>query len=248
MPSDDLQLRPAAPEDLTGVADVLVAARGAAVPSMPPLARGPGEARADVLGMDLAEAGREVWVAERDGEVVGFMELRGAWLDDLYVLPDRAGTGIGSALLDLARSLRPDGFCLWVFASNAPARAFYARRGLIELERTDGSANAEGSPDVRMAWPGVEPLAFLRDLVDEVDDALGDLLARRVALTREIQRLKRAAGAGEPPPRDPPREREIARRLARGAPELGEERLARLVEVLVAESLGAVEDGCRADP
>ena len=46
-----------------------------------------------------------------------------------------------------------------------------------------------------MAWPGADPLAFLRGLIDEVDDQLGDLLARRVALTREVQALK--AGQGQ---------------------------------------------------
>ena len=29
-----------------------------------------------------------------------------------------------------------------------------------------------------MAWPGADPLAFYRGLIDEVDDQLGDLLAR----------------------------------------------------------------------
>jgi hypothetical protein len=35
-------------------------------------------------------------------------------------------------------------------------------RGLVELERTDGAANEEKAPDVRMAWPGRDPLAFYR--------------------------------------------------------------------------------------
>ncbi len=107
-----------------------------------------------------------------------------------------------------------------------PARAFYARHGLVELERTDGAGNEERAPDIRMAWPGADPLVFLRGLIDEVDDQLGDLLARRVALTREVQALK--AGQGQQP-RTSTREREIAARLALRAPELGEERLARIV-------------------
>ncbi len=73
-----------------------------------------------------------------------------------------------------------------------------------------------------------------------MDDELGDLLARRVALTREIQRQKPAAPGGAAPRRDPERERAVARRLAARAPELGEQRLLRLVELLVAESLAAV--------
>ena len=73
--------------------------------------------------------------------------------------------------------MRPDGFCLWVFESNTGARAFYARHGLVELERTDGSGNEEKAPDVKMAWPGHDPVAFFRGLIDEVDAGLGELLA-----------------------------------------------------------------------
>lgn len=243
MPSDppgELALRPAVAADLPALAEVFVAAREAAVPAMPPLVGGREGARGHVLGLDLERPDQEVWVAELGGVVVGFLRLHGAWVDDLYVLPAHAGAGIGSALLDVARARRPDGFCLWVFASNEPARRFYARHGLVELEATDGSANMERSPDVRLAWPGRDPLAFLRGLVDGVDDELGDLLARRVALTREIQRCKGGGEGADRPARDPEREREVARRLAARAPELGEERLARLVDVLVAESLAAV--------
>ena len=46
----------------------------------------------------------------------------------------------------------PGGFCLWVFETNTPARGFYARHGLVELERTDGAGNEEKQPDIRMAW------------------------------------------------------------------------------------------------
>ena len=51
------------------------------------------------------------------------------------------------------------------------ARRSTRRHGLVELERTDGSGNEERAPDVRMAWPGADPLAFYRGLIDEVDDA-----------------------------------------------------------------------------
>jgi ribosomal protein S18 acetylase RimI-like enzyme len=80
------------------------------------------------------------------------MALDDTWLDDLYVAPRRAGRGIGSALLDLAKALRPGGFGLWVFEMNGPARRFYERHGLVPVERTDGSGNEERAPDVRYAW------------------------------------------------------------------------------------------------
>ena len=132
------------------------------------------------------------------------------------------------------KSLRPDGFCLWVFESNAPARDFYRSRGCIELERTDGAGNEEKAPDIRVAWPGHTPLAFLRGLIDETDLVLGDVLARRTALTRAVQSVKPSSD------RDPERETEIARRVAAIAPELGEERVARIVDVIITESLGSL--------
>jgi GNAT superfamily N-acetyltransferase len=145
----DLLLRPATAADAEGVAEVHLAARRTA--SMPPAVHTEAEVRAW-----LADrlAGDEAWVAEVAGEVVGYARFTATWLDDLYVRPTHAGTGVGSALLDLVKSLRPGGFSLWVFEMNHPARAFYARRGLVERERTDGSGNEEKAPDIRMEWAG----------------------------------------------------------------------------------------------
>jgi chorismate mutase len=186
-------------------------------------------------------ADKEVWLAEAD-EIVGFATIDGAFLDALYVGPDHQGLGIGTALLDLVKARRPDGFALWVFASNAPARGFYHRHGLVELEHTDGSGNDERSPDVRMAWPGTDPIAFLRGQIDEVDDELALLLARRFALTASVQGFKHQPGREG---RDPDRELEIARRMAAHAPGLGAEAIGRIMDVVIGESLAAYESGSR---
>ena len=150
------------------------------------------------------------------------------FLDALYVGPDHQGLGIGTALLDLAKARRPDGFGLWVFASNAPARGFYHRHGLVELEHTDGSGNEEHSPDVRMAWPGTDPIAFLRRQIDEVDDELALLLARRFALTATVQGYKQPAGPRGPRPRAGARDRR-AQRMAAHAPGLGADAIGRIM-------------------
>ena len=186
MPSErPLLLRPGTPDDLAGVGEVLLAARAAAVPAMPPLPHPPRDTRAAVERWDLHR--HELWVATGDrGEVLGFALLTGAWLDHLYVAPGAQRTGVGTALLEVAQAVRPAGFCLWAFEANAPARAFYARHGLVELERTDGTANDEGVPDVRLAWPGTDPGRFLRGLLDEVDRELADVLARRAAISRAL--------------------------------------------------------------
>jgi chorismate mutase len=174
-----------------------------------------------------------VWVAEVDGAVGGYARFTESWLDDLYVAPGLARRGIGSALLELVKQQRPGGFCLWVFEMNTPARDFYARRGLVELEHTDGSGNEEQAPDIKMAWPGTHPLTFFRSLIDDVDHQLGDLLARRAALTRAVQAHKPDAT------RDPAREAEIAAAMARRAPALGEDRLRRIMHAIITESLDA---------
>jgi GNAT superfamily N-acetyltransferase len=150
-------LRPAESSDLSAVAEVHVAARVAAVATgaMPPAVHTDDEVRAWVAGWDLTAY--DVWVADVDGRVVAYARATATWLDDLYVLPAHQGSGVGGALLGLVQAGHPDGFGLWVFESNAPARAFYRRCGLVERERTDGSENEEGEPDVRMEWVSVSP-------------------------------------------------------------------------------------------
>lgn len=227
MPTE-LALRRATAADADQIASVHLSARRSA--PMPPPTHSDAEVRSWLAQRLRTD---EVWVAETGGLVAGYARLNDSWLDDLYVAPSYAGQGVGSALLDLATSLRPDGFCLWVFESNTPARRFYARRGLVELEHTDGSGNEERSPDIKMAWPGSDPVAFLRRMIDEVDAELGDLLARRVALTAAVQPLK------PDPERDPDRERAIAETMAKRVPALGAERLTRIVHTIITESLDA---------
>jgi GNAT superfamily N-acetyltransferase len=236
----DLALRPATTVDLPAIAELHLRARAAAHPAMPHGVHPPDEARAWVADWDLTTY--DVWVAHPAGaeapeRTLGYARFDQTWLDDLYVEPSAQGGGVGSALLDLVKAQRPAGFCLWVFESNRPARDFYLGRGLVELERTDGSANEERAPDLRMAWPGTEPLVFYRGLIDAVDEDLGELLNRRSALTRAVQHVK---GSTE---RDLDREREIARALALRAPTLGEDRAARIVHAIITESLDAAGEG-----
>lgn len=152
-----LQVRPATAADAAAVAEVLWTARVAAAPAMPPPVRGRAaleERCAADLGAGPAPGGVEVWVAEDEQGVVGVARFTEVWLDDLYVAPGAQGAGVGALLLNTVKALRPTGFSLWVFASNVPARSFYARHGLVEREHTDGTENEEGAPDLRMEWPG----------------------------------------------------------------------------------------------
>lgn len=235
MSTDDLLLRPATVEDAPAMGDIHVDSRNANVGSIPPMVHSREDTHGWVRGRLAADSSG--WVAERAGRPVGYLVVTGNWVDDLYLAPGETGQGIGTALLDVAKAERPDGFFLWAFVSNEGARRFYRRHGLVELEQTDGSSNEEKAPDVRMAWPGHDPVGFLRRCIDDVDDELGDLLARRAALTRAVQAYKDGRT------RDPQREQDIVRRLAARVPELGEERLTRIMHAIITESLDAVGRG-----
>jgi ribosomal protein S18 acetylase RimI-like enzyme len=149
-PTDDVTVRPATVEDAVAIADLYTAARVHAVPQMPPALHTNEEDRAYVAAK-LTEADVQVWVAEVDGEIVGYAQCTPTFLDGLYVAPERKGQGIGSLLLDVVDATHPDGYELWVFESNKGARRLYERRGLVVVERTDGAGNEESAPDLRMA-------------------------------------------------------------------------------------------------
>ncbi|HWU23779.1 MAG TPA: GNAT family N-acetyltransferase [Nocardioides sp.] len=145
----DLRIRPAVPGDIPRIAEVQLAAREAS--PMPPGLHPVDEIR-DYLAAQLGPT--DLWVAESEGRIVGYARVGAGWLHDLYVEPGAQGRGVGGALLAMVKGQQPDGFCLWVFVSNVPARDFYAARGLVEVERTDGAGNEEKRPDVRMQWRG----------------------------------------------------------------------------------------------
>ena len=142
-------LRAARAGDADRIADIHLRARRTA---MPWLARPhtDEETRTWVRGV-LVPSGA-VTVAERQGQVVGYTAVTDGWLEHLYVDPAAQGRGAGSLLFAHAQATQPSGFDLWVFQRNAAALAFYARRGCVEMERTDGATNEEREPDVRLRW------------------------------------------------------------------------------------------------
>jgi RimJ/RimL family protein N-acetyltransferase/chorismate mutase len=240
-PTTGLVVRPGQPEDADTLSDLFTATRAAAVPSMPPPVHSPAENRA-WIAEQLASDG-EVWVAEEDGVLVGMLLLQRDWLHSVYVDPRHQRQGIGTVLVELAQTLRPDGLHLWVFESNNGARRLYERHGFVTVGHTDGSGNDEKCPDVHMAWP--DPLRGLRRRIDGIDERLAALLAERAAVTADIQRHKAVPGSRG---RDTDREAEIARRMAALAPSLGEERIARIMDVVITVSLDAAAEQPVPDP
>ncbi len=232
--AEEFRLRPGSADDLPAAYDVYAAAvAGSGIPEPRP----EPEVRAWVDG--LVDAGQSLWVAERGEELLGFATVRDDWMPLLFVHPGRSARGVGAALIELVQALLPHGFGLRVHVANARARDFYRRHGFIELESTDGSDYPDLTPDVKMAWLGDDPLAYLRRRIDEVDDELAVLLARRVALTAAVQDHKEVGGhAG----RDPDREAEIVDRMASLVPGMDRTHLARVMHAVIAESLAAWED------
>jgi GNAT superfamily N-acetyltransferase len=148
----EVTVRRGGPEDADALADLYSDARRAALPQMPPAVHTDEEHRGYYRTHVTAQPDHTVWVAEADGVLLGFAHCTPTFLDGIYIRPDLKGHGIGSLLLDVVEATHPDGYELWVFESNTGARRLYERRGLVEVERTDGSGNEEKAPDIRMAW------------------------------------------------------------------------------------------------
>jgi putative acetyltransferase len=93
----------------------------------------------------------EVWVAEIDGAIAGYVGFDAQWINHLFVAGDFQGQGLGPALL--AKALA-DGQAkrLWTFQKNARARTFYEDRGFVLLELTNGAGNEENEPDALYEW------------------------------------------------------------------------------------------------
>ena len=89
-----------------------------------------------------------------------------------------------------------------------------------------------------MAWPGRDPLAYLRRQIDEVDHDLADAGEPPDRADRGGPAYKETPGhAG----RDPEREREIAERLAARTPGLDERTWEPIVAALVETGLDVAE-------
>ncbi|MBA3717387.1 MAG: GNAT family N-acetyltransferase [Actinobacteria bacterium] len=139
-------IRRATPDDGPEVSRVFVAARD----EMPYLPRIEDQHRPLLGGWFIERA--QIWLAEDDGAVVGFSGIEDEELTHLYVDPAAQNRGVGSELLEHAKTVRPERLELWVFQANDGARRFYERHGFRLVEQTDGSGNMEKEPDARYEW------------------------------------------------------------------------------------------------
>ncbi len=143
-------LRRATAADADAIFEVDLASRREALPTVR-WAHAPAEVRQWIARVLLPT--HDVWVAEDAGAVLGYLARHDDWVAQLYLRPDCWRRGIGRALLQKAKELRPEGLRLWCFQVNARARAFYEAHGFAAVEFTDGRDNEEHEPDILYVWP-----------------------------------------------------------------------------------------------
>jgi GNAT superfamily N-acetyltransferase len=93
----------------------------------------------------------KLWGAFDGDAMTGMIAFHDDWIEQLYVLPEAQGRGVGTTLLEVAKR-DSDRLQLWTFQRNAQARRFYQARGFALVEQTDGAGNEEKEPDARYLW------------------------------------------------------------------------------------------------
>jgi ribosomal protein S18 acetylase RimI-like enzyme len=104
---------------------------------------------------DVVMRENEVWLAVEDNEIVGLLAVGEHKVDQLHVEPRCQGRGVGTALLDRAKELAPQGLELFTHQRNERARTFYERRGFRVVE-FGVSPPPESEPNVKYAWNSTE--------------------------------------------------------------------------------------------
>jgi putative acetyltransferase len=85
-----------------------------------------------VEGMEQRFRDAEVWVAEVDDRIAGWIALRGDYIDGLYTDPRFVERGIGTDLVALAEALmRERGIHIIRLEASVNAEQFYLRRGFV---------------------------------------------------------------------------------------------------------------------
>jgi len=155
-------VRPATPGDGRAIAEIQVETWRAAYVGVMPQAILDGldvDQRASAWTRWVSADGSAQFVAERDGESVGFVSA-GACLHEpatgeiyaIYVRPRAWGTGCGWALMDEAVAWLAESWqeaVLWVAEENPRARSFYERYGWVaESTRVDEVVPGAAVPEV----------------------------------------------------------------------------------------------------
>jgi GNAT superfamily N-acetyltransferase len=106
-------------------------------PALYPYPRGAVQAR---WAAAVGEPETRALIAVNEDQPVGAACVTFGWLEGLYVVPERWGTGLADTLhdraLEVVQELGSASCKLWVLEDNARARRFYERRGWRENGET----------------------------------------------------------------------------------------------------------------
>ena len=94
----------------------------------------------------------DIVVAETGGELIGFVTVdpQAGYLDQIVVAPEHWASGVGSALIAVAKQLSPSALELHVNIDNARAIRLYQKLGFAITG--DGGNPISGKPVHRMRW------------------------------------------------------------------------------------------------
>jgi ribosomal protein S18 acetylase RimI-like enzyme len=112
----------------------------------------PIEGQCDYFLREVVPAHR-VDVALRERQIVAFMASDRRSIAQLFVRVGCHREGIGSRLLQLAKSRSEGSLWLYTFARNAVARRFYEGHGFVDVGH--GFENMWQLEDIRYEWRGV---------------------------------------------------------------------------------------------
>jgi putative acetyltransferase len=94
----------------------------------------------------------DIVIAETGGELIGFVTVdpQACYLDQIVVAPEHWASGVGSALIAVAKQLSPSALELHVNTDNARAIRLYEKLGFAT--NGDGVNPISGKPVHRMRW------------------------------------------------------------------------------------------------
>ncbi len=84
--------------------------------------------------LDKMSRGSKIYMLVED-RPLGIVSVNGSLIEDLYVLPDAQGKGVGTKLLRFAVEKCVGTPVLWILENNAAAKRFYVYRGFVETGR-----------------------------------------------------------------------------------------------------------------
>ncbi|PSB34836.1 GNAT family N-acetyltransferase [Chlorogloea sp. CCALA 695] len=98
---------------------------------------------------DYAKQGG-VWIATDQGQIVGFVVVSNDVIAQIFVEVEMQNRGIGTGLLNHAKSLYPNGLSLTTLKRNDQAQQFYEKHGFVA--GTAGVNLVNGQPSINYDW------------------------------------------------------------------------------------------------